>query len=127
MTKSTTIRPTPRVVSRRDGLRLGFHHLTASDLGPFQQFVAQLSHGPTPIPSETRRGAKPPQRTAAAAGLDPRQFSAHGLRFGYMTEAANRSVPLQEAMRQSLHCSVQQAHRYYDEVEIERGDAARLG
>jgi len=61
------------------------------------------------------------------AGLDEALFSAHGLRSGYLTEAARRGVPLQEAMRQSRHRSVQQASSYYNEVEIERGDSARLG
>lgn len=37
------------------------------------------------------------------AGLDPAAFSAHGLRSGYLTEAANRGIPLPEAMQQSLH------------------------
>jgi site-specific recombinase XerD len=60
-------------------------------------------------------------------GLDEVSFSAHGLRSGYMTEAARRGVPLQEAMRQSRHRSVQQAAAYYNEVEIERGNSARLG
>jgi integrase len=63
----------------------------------------------------------------AAAGLDPRDFSAHGLRSGYLTEAARAGVPLQEAMQQSRHRSVQQAARYYNEGEIARGRAARLG
>ncbi len=35
------------------------------------------------------------------AGLDPTQFSAHGLRSGYLTEAANRGIPLPEAMQPS--------------------------
>ncbi len=60
------------------------------------------------------------------AGLSPAAFSAHGLRSGYLTEAARRGVPMQEAMRQSRHRSVQQAADYYNEVEIERGDSARL-
>ncbi|ATQ70601.1 MULTISPECIES: site-specific integrase [Methylosinus] len=63
----------------------------------------------------------------AAAGLDPREFSAHGLRSGYLTEAARAGVPLQEAMQQSRHRSVQQAARYYKEGDIARGRAARLG
>jgi integrase len=42
------------------------------------------------------------------AGLKPEEFSAHGLRSGYLTEAANRGVPLPEAMEQSRHRSVQQ-------------------
>ncbi len=60
------------------------------------------------------------------AGLSPSVFSARGLRSGYLTEAARRGVPMQEAMRQSRHRSVQQAADYYNEVEIERGDSARL-
>jgi hypothetical protein len=28
------------------------------------------------------------------AGLEPGEFSAHGLRSGYLTEAANRGIPL---------------------------------
>ena len=67
------------------------------------------------------------KKRCAQAGLDPRTFSAHGLRSGYLTEAARRGVSLQEAMRQSRHRSVQQASGYYNEVEIERGDSARLG
>ena len=62
----------------------------------------------------------------AVAGLDPVQFSAHGLRSGYLTEAARVGVPLPEAMQQSRHRSVQQAARYYNEGEIARGRAARL-
>ncbi|MGA8172235.1 MAG: tyrosine-type recombinase/integrase, partial [Methylocystis sp.] len=62
----------------------------------------------------------------AVAGLDPGQFSAHGLRSGYLTEAARAGVPLPEAMQQSRHRSVQQASRYYNEGEIARGRAARL-
>ena len=59
------------------------------------------------------------------AGLDPTLFSAHGLRSGYLTEAANRGIPLPEAMQQSLHKSVTQAARYYD-AERKHGRAARL-
>jgi integrase len=60
------------------------------------------------------------------AGLDPEAFSAHGLRSGYLTEAANRGVPLPEAMQQSLHRSVTQAASYYNNAERKNGRAARL-
>lgn len=33
------------------------------------------------------------------AGLDAAEFSAHGLRSGYMTEAANRGIPPPQAMK----------------------------
>ncbi|MDX0509597.1 tyrosine-type recombinase/integrase [Sinorhizobium medicae] len=60
------------------------------------------------------------------AGLDPALFSAHGLRSGYLTEAANRGIPLPEAMQQSLHKSVTQAASYYNNAERRNGRAARL-
>ena len=67
------------------------------------------------------------KKRCTLAGIDPVGFSAHGLRSGYLTEAARQGVPLQEAMAQSRHRSVQQAADYYNGAEIERGRAARLG
>jgi integrase len=67
------------------------------------------------------------KRRCAMAGLDPREFSAHGLRSGYLTEAARQGVALPEAMQQSRHRSVQQAASYYNDVERVRGRAVRLG
>ena len=67
------------------------------------------------------------KRRCTAAGLEPAEFSAHGLRSGYLTEAARRGVSLPEAMQQSQHKSVQQAASYYNEAERSRGKAARLG
>ena len=63
---------------------------------------------------------------ARQAGLDPAMFSAHGLRSGYLTEAANRGIPLPEAMQQSLHKSVAQAAGYYNDSERKMGRAVRL-
>lgn len=60
------------------------------------------------------------------AGLDPDKYSAHGLRSGYLTEAANRGVPLQEAMQQSQHKSVAQASSYYNNADRRNGRAARI-
>ena len=66
------------------------------------------------------------KQRALLAGLDPAQFSAHGLRSGYLTEAANRGIPLPEAMEQSRHRSVQQASSYYNDARRRTGRAARL-
>ena len=66
------------------------------------------------------------KRRIGLAGLDPKAFSAHGLRAGYLTEAARRGVSLPEAMQQSQHRSVQQAASYYNEAERRQGRAARL-
>lgn len=66
------------------------------------------------------------KQRAVLAGLNPQDFSAHGLRSGYLTEAANRGVPLPEAMEQSRHRSVQQASSYYNNATRRTGKAARL-
>ncbi len=66
------------------------------------------------------------KRRCQQAGLDSALFSAHGLRSGYLTEAANRDIPLSEAMQQSLHKSVAQAASYYNNAERKNGRAARL-
>ncbi len=66
------------------------------------------------------------KQRAEMAGLDPGEFSAHGLRSGYLTEAANRGIPLPEAMEQSRHRSVQQASSYYNSATRRSGRAARL-
>ena len=63
---------------------------------------------------------------ATLAGLEAADFSAHGLRSGYLTEAANRGIPLPEAMEQSRHRSVQQASSYYNNANRKSGRAARL-
>lgn len=62
----------------------------------------------------------------AQAGFDPTLFSAHGLRSGFLTEAARQGVPLPEAMAQSRHRSLTQAARYYNDAERRLGKAARL-
>ena len=66
------------------------------------------------------------KRRCVLAGLDPKDYSAHGLRSGYLTEAARSGVPLPEAMQQSRHRSVQQAASYYNDSERRQGKAARL-
>ncbi|PWE53737.1 integrase [Metarhizobium album] len=66
------------------------------------------------------------KQRAELAGLDPGEFSAHGLRSGYLTEAANRGIPLPEAMEQSRHRSVQQASSYYNNATRRSGRAARM-
>ena len=66
------------------------------------------------------------KQRAQMAGLDATEFSAHGLRSGYLTEAANRGIPLPEAMEQSRHRSVQQASDYYNNARRRSGRASRL-
>ncbi|MBY5605564.1 site-specific integrase [Rhizobium leguminosarum] len=80
----------------------------------------------------SRRGIDPQsvnaiiKQRAAMAGLESGEFSAHGIRSGYLTEAANRGIPLPEAMEQSRHRSVQQASSYYNNATRRSGRAARM-
>jgi integrase len=66
------------------------------------------------------------KRRCAAPGLDPREFSAHGLRAGYLTEASRQGVSLPEAIQQSQHRSVQQGASYHNDADRTKGKATRL-
>lgn len=60
------------------------------------------------------------------AGLPATYASAHGLRSGFLTQAALDGAPLAAAMQLSLHRSVVQAQRYYADVEISDNPATAL-
>ncbi|WP_118138389.1 tyrosine-type recombinase/integrase [Oceanicella sp. SM1341] len=62
----------------------------------------------------------------ARAGFPPGFASAHGLRSGFLTQAALDGAPIQAAMRLSLHRSMAQAQRYYDDVDIAVNPATDL-
>ncbi|MEM7744841.1 MAG: tyrosine-type recombinase/integrase [Pseudomonadota bacterium] len=61
-----------------------------------------------------------------AAGYPPEFASPHGLRAGFLTQAALDGAPIQAAMRLSLHRSVKQAMAYYDDVDIAENPATDL-
>ncbi len=52
--------------------------------------------------------------------------SPHGLRSGFLTQAALDGAPIQAAMRLSLHRSMAQAQKYYDDVDIAENPASDL-
>lgn len=126
-TKTTTVEDDASVVLiGRPVNALKFWLLQAGiDTGPVFRKVDQWGN-------IDRRGITPQtvnlvvKTRAKQAGLDPQDFSAHGLRSGYLTEAANRGIPLPEAMQQSQHKSVAQAASYYNDSERKMGRAARL-
>ena len=60
------------------------------------------------------------------AGYKEDFASPHGLRSGFLTEAALQGAPIQAAMKLSLHRSMAQAQKYYDDVEIENNPATDL-
>ena len=66
------------------------------------------------------------KRRLVQAGLPQDYATPHGLRSGFLTQAALNGAPVQAAMRLSLHRSVAQAQRYYDDVEITENPATDL-
>lgn len=60
------------------------------------------------------------------AGLTPEDYSAHGLRSGFMTEARNQGVPLEEAMVHSKHKSYQVASQYYKAGDAKESKALKI-
>lgn len=60
------------------------------------------------------------------AGLDPKQYGAHSLRSGFITESGRRGTPLQDAMALSCHTATDVAMGYYREGELLRNPAAHF-
>lgn len=79
-----------------------------------------------------RRGLSPDavrqivKRRLQLAGYDEGFASPHGLRSGFLTQAALDGAPIQAAMRLSLHRSMSQAQRYYDDVDVAENPATDL-
>lgn len=60
------------------------------------------------------------------AGLPKDYATPHGLRAGFLTQAALDGAPLAAAMKLSLHRSAVQAQKYYADVEFEENPATEL-
>lgn len=60
------------------------------------------------------------------AGLPEDFATPHGLRAGFLTQAALDGAPLAAAMQLSLHRSAVQAQKYYADVEISENPATDL-
>jgi len=62
----------------------------------------------------------------ALAGLPEDYVTPHGLRAGFLTQAALDGAPLAAAMQLSLHRSAIQAQRYYADVEISENPTTEM-
>ena len=62
----------------------------------------------------------------AQAGYPPGFAAPHGLRSGFLTQAARDGAPLAAAMRLSLHRSAAQAQRYYADADLADNPATDL-
>lgn len=66
------------------------------------------------------------KKRALLSGYNPEDYSAHGLRSGFLTEASKRNIPLPEAMELSRHKSEIIASRYYEPGKALNNMAARI-
>jgi integrase len=65
------------------------------------------------------------ERRAQLAGLE-RDFGAHSLRSGFVTEAGRQSVPMKEAMSLTGHRRVATFLRYFQPGAVQLNEAANL-
>ncbi|WP_424990442.1 tyrosine-type recombinase/integrase [Fluviibacterium sp. S390] len=126
-TKTTTKGDTPRLVLKGRAARALVAWIDAGKItgGPLFRAISKSDR-------VLKRGLAPEavahilRRLLVAAGYAPDHASPHGLRSGFLTQAALDGAPIQAAMRLSLHRSVSQAQRYYDDVDITENPATDL-
>ncbi|WBU52872.1 tyrosine-type recombinase/integrase [Paracoccus sp. SCSIO 75233] len=126
-TKTTGPERAPRLPLKGRAARavLGWIGLARLDNGPLFRPIS-LADRPLPrrITPDGIRGIV--RHRLELAGYPPDFASAHGLRSGFLTQAARDGAPIAAAMQLSLHRSVQQAQSYYADVEIEDNPATDL-
>jgi len=66
------------------------------------------------------------KKRLAEIGCDPADFSAHGVRAGYITSALKAGIPAPEIMEQTLHRSLDTLMGYFKDELQRQGKAARL-
>ncbi len=126
-TKTTQTGKTPRLVLKGPAARALTAWIDAAGIGDgplFRRITRSGTVGQKPL-SDAGVG-QIVKRLLRDAGLGADFASAHGLRSGFLTQAALDGAPIQAAMRLSLHRSVVQAQRYYDDVDITDNPATDL-
>ncbi len=126
-TKTTTKGETPRLVLRGRAAQALMHWIEVGEITDGALFrpiskadrVLKRRLSPDAIAQIVKHRLK-------LAGLPEGFASPHGLRSGFLTQAALDGAPIQAAMRLSLHRSMAQAQKYYDDVDIAENPAADL-
>ena len=126
-TKTTAKGETPRLVLKGRAAQALVHWIEVGDIqdGPLFRPVSKADRvlkrrlSPDAIAQIVRHRLK-------LAGLPEGFASPHGLRSGFLTQAALDGAPIQAATRLSLHRSLAQAQKYYDDVDISENPAADL-
>lgn len=126
-TKTTQTGKTPRLVLKGIAAMAVVEWLAESGLtkGPlFRKITAQGTLVNRRLTADAV--AQILRRLVLSAGLPAGFATPHGLRSGFLTQAALDGAPLQAAMRLSLHRSAAQAQRYYADVDLADNPAADL-
>ncbi len=126
-TKTTTKGATPRLVLKGRAARAVVAWIDAARLskGPlFRRISRADTAGKNRLSADGV--ALILRRLLKEAGLPEGWASPHGLRSGFLTQAALDGAPLQAAMRLSLHRSAIQAQKYYADVEMSENPATDL-
>lgn len=126
-TKTTTKGETPRLVLKGCAAQALVHWIEISEIldGPLFRPISKANR----VLDRRLSGDAVYQivrRRLALAGYPKGFASPHGLRSGFLTQAALDGAPVQAAMRLSLHRSMTQAQRYYDDVELTENPATDL-
>jgi len=127
LTKTTGLGKTPKLVLKGQAARALVALIDATGIteGPLFRRITRTGA----LGKNRLSGAAVSQivkRLLVDAGLGADYASAHGLRSGFLTQAALSGTPLQAAMRLSLHRSAAQAQSYYDDVDIAQNPATDL-
>ncbi len=127
LTKTTGLGKTPKLVLKGQAARALVAWIDATGIteGPLFRRITRTGA----LGKNRLSGAAVSQivkRLLVDAGLGADYASPHGLRSGFLTQAALSGTPLQAAMRLSLHRSAAQAQSYYDDVDIAQNPATDL-
>lgn len=126
-TKTTKKDQAPRLPLKGRAARALVHWLEAAELteGPLFRPIS-LSDRPLPrrLASDALRSIL--RHRLTLAGLPVDFATPHGLRAGFLTQAALDGAPLAAAMKLSLHRSAVQAQKYYSDVDISENPATDL-
>lgn len=126
-TKTTAREATPRLVLKGRAARAVATWIEVAEIRDGSLF-RPISKSGRPLPRQLSPDGiyQIVKRRLKLAGLPEDMASPHGLRSGFLTQAALDSAPVQAAMRLSLHRSMAQAQRYYDDVDIAENPATDL-
>lgn len=126
-TKTTAVGETPRLVLKGRAAKAVALWIREAEITDGPLFRAISRSGRVLPRGLSADGVRHIVKTRlVAAGYPPDFASPHGLRAGFLTQAALDGAPIQAAMRLSLHRSVRQAMAYYDDVEITDNPATDL-